>query len=292
MNKIYEKATHYINMVVEGRAPAFIWKSEGGMSKSYTVERVLNERLGTNWGYVGGYLTPLQLYKELFKYKDKEVIVFDDVENLLADKNTTAILKGALWSTGDERFVEYRSSSSQLKGYPSKFKIKARIIMCVNRIPKRNNADMKALLSRSMFYDMHVPLRTVKEIILEVAPNLKVGTPESRLFMANYLVEKLTVATENINLRTLVKAVSIYEYNNSTTVWKPLVDELIPVNRELEYVNNLMGIKNMKAHEKANQFSKEFGKSSRTYYTHRKTIKQKLLISDKEYCKIEAMNYA
>ncbi len=292
MNKIYEKARHYINMVVENRAPAFVWQSEGGMSKSYTVETVLNERLGENWGFVGGYLTPLQLYKELFKHKDKEVIFFDDVENLLADKNTTAILKGALWSTKDERVVEYRSSSSQLKGYPSHFKIKARIIMCVNRIPKKNNADMKALLSRSMFYNMKVPLRTVKEIILEVAPNLKVGTLESREFMANYLVGKLTVATENVNLRTLVKAVSIYEYNNSTTVWKPLVDELIPINRELEYVHKLMGIKNMKAHEKASEFSKAFGKSKNTYYRHMKTIKQKLLISDNVSSQIPVMNYA
>ena len=290
--KIYAKALHFINMVIEGHSNALILKSKGGLGKSFQVVKALNDhklKFNKDWVYLGSYSTALELYHFLYENRDK-IIVVDDCEGLLTDLSGISILKSALWEVNGNRYISWRTTSEKLEA-PKSFRFNGRLIFCVNRIPRKSTQDMQALLSRAHFYTLNLTLPDLLDLIRDIArEKYKDLTLEDRLKVADYICKKASQALEQLNLRTLIKSFDIYSYSKDPNIWQPLVDELMPVDFEKETVWQLLKIKDMSEMQKIKEFSRLTGRSKHTWYKLKAEILQ--LLGNKKISEFPQISYA
>lgn len=97
----------------EGKSRALIVSGPAGLSKSYTVEKILEEwdpeRPGkeTKWTIVKGYVRATGLFKALWQHRHKgQVLVFDDADTIFFDDTSLNFLKAVL-DTTERRRVSY-----------------------------------------------------------------------------------------------------------------------------------------------------------------------------------------
>jgi hypothetical protein len=120
----------------------FVFGSQGGLGKSRTVFRTLDEE-GIVPILINSHVTPLSLYSTLFQFRDEHILFFDDVDSMFSSMAHLGLLRSALW--GNPRVVTY--GSSQLpSNLPPQFEFTSRCIFSANVIPK--NDAFKAVLSR------------------------------------------------------------------------------------------------------------------------------------------------
>ena len=103
-----------IKMLIAGRNNALLITGDSGIGKTFTVEQLLS---GTNYKlYSGGITGPGELYRTMYKINDKyDIIVFDDLDDLLSNKRSVNILKGALDTTN--RSVGLKASYTKTPTY-------------------------------------------------------------------------------------------------------------------------------------------------------------------------------
>lgn len=93
----------------------------GGTGKSYHVEKSLAEagmQPGKDWVKYKVRMTPPQIYLSLLNNDDK-IIVFDDCDNALLNKDSSNIFKAAL-DTNEHRYVSwYKSATIDTTGLPN-----------------------------------------------------------------------------------------------------------------------------------------------------------------------------
>lgn len=221
----YDLLKSYTRMVGLGYATSLMVCGPGGTGKTYQVLAEL-ERTGVDYVYINSYSTPLSLYVMLYTNKDK-VIVLDDFEGILNSRTGVSILKAALWSADGPRVVHYNSTSDKLI-VPSSFEFNGRIIFCFNTVG--DNEELKALKSRTLFYELKLGLNDLKKVFLKIAeePNAEGLSSEEQREVAHYLIGKMDLSTSELNLRTLIKAYWGYKYcKEHGGCWKELADMLV-----------------------------------------------------------------
>jgi len=137
--------------------------------------------------------------------------------------------------------VSYFSSTAKLDDLPHFFDFTGRIIFCVNDLPK--DADMEALLTRALVYDLDLDLNTVKKLIMAIAKSTKETnlSEAERVEVAEYLCENCNEATP-INLRTLIMALKSKEFANSKGLdWKLEVNVLIKPDEDKLLIKQMLG---------------------------------------------------
>jgi len=113
-----------------GAIRSLIISGAGGIGKTYGVTGVLEAERMTRQAQIelmpdsgiepllvevkGGYMTPLQLYKTLYRNRfANSVLVFDDCDVVLENITSIGLLKHAL-DTTDKRMITYASSAPEL----------------------------------------------------------------------------------------------------------------------------------------------------------------------------------
>lgn len=185
-----------------------IFYGEGGIGKTVmTLSEIKNSTPSPNWEYSNGYTTPLALYEYLYKNRNKKVIVLDDVEGIFNNALSMSILKGALWDSDGKRIVQYQSKSSRFH-IPYAFVMQSKIIILCNKIPRENDANTKAMMSRTISYDVQFSYKQKLEICEKFIKGRKDLNEGEQQTAIQLLKNNTSEATENFNFRTVKKAIA------------------------------------------------------------------------------------
>lgn len=170
INKRFEFLQKTVKMVAKGVQASAVISGQGGLGKSYTVRKTLEEMglsdasdLGNMeagavlnrvkaFTVVKGYSTAKGLFRTLYENKDS-VIVFDDCDSVLKDPVALNLLKGALDSY-DVRVISWNADMRD-EDLPRSFVFNGRVVFISNMA--QNKID-QAIRSRSAVIDVSMTL--------------------------------------------------------------------------------------------------------------------------------------
>lgn len=135
-----------IKLVIKGASNACFVAGRGGIGKTYTVQKTLEElNLYDGSGYFlnSGSSSPAGLYRLLHKYRD-QVILFDDSDGTLSDQDSRNLMKAAtdtkrvrkiVWNKVGREFIsgdEYDDEHEEQGFVPTWFEFTGKIIFISN----------------------------------------------------------------------------------------------------------------------------------------------------------------
>ena len=266
-NEKLDIVKEYVKMVARGNINCLFLFGEGGIGKTETILRTLeNEECKSV--YMNGVVTPLELYHSLFDYNGK-LIIYDDIEGVLSSSKAVSLLKGATYGYKGKRVLNYNTTSSLLR-VPENFEFTGRIILCMNHFPE-NNPSLEALYRRTLYYELRLSLQEKMDIFKQIAERSYPGiSKEKRIMIYDFIIEHVSEATKRLSIREIFKAFEIYKATNSK--WRALVRELLQVDTDTEVFLKTEKMR-CKINHRIKTFSEVTGKSRATYFR----IKRKLL---------------
>lgn len=225
--KILDDMTHAVK---QGVVRALIVSGPPGVGKSFGVEAVLqkddlfNTIAGKKPKYeiVKGASSAIGLYCKLYEFSgEKNVLVFDDCDDILTDELSLNILKGALDSS-KKRWISWNTDSRVLRsqGCPDRFEFKGAAIFITNIKfdmvrSKKLRAHLEALESRCHYIDLE--MSTTREKILRIKQIVKDGMLDDRDLsemakdeIVDFILEKRDRLRE-LSLRTVLKVADLRE---------------------------------------------------------------------------------
>jgi hypothetical protein len=233
INERFAFVEQLVSMVASGVQPSAVITGEGGLGKTYTVTKTLEDhglmdisdlaefQAGTVlnskkcFTFVKGYSTAKGLYRTLFE-NNKSVIVFDDCDAVLKDPVALNILKSALDSYG-KRIISWNADMRD-EDLPRSFNFEGRVIFISNL--GQDKID-QAIRSRSILIDLSMSkeqkIDRMEHIAMEPA------------FMGEYskehkkdaldMIREIKDEAREISLRTLISVCKIRASNKN---WKDM----------------------------------------------------------------------
>ena len=242
INERFEFVENLVEMIATGLTPSAVITGEGGLGKTYTVNKTLvaqglkdltdagalevgstvNRR--NSFTSVKGYSTPKGLYRTLYENKDS-VVVFDDCDSILKDPVALNLLKSALDSYG-KRIISWNAEAGFGRDdeLPRSFEFKGRVIFISNL--SQDKID-QAIRSRSMMVDLSMT-EDQKIERMEVIAASDEFLPE---FTTEYkrdaldLIRSLKEDAKEISLRTLISVTKIRASGNKN--WKGMATYIL-----------------------------------------------------------------
>jgi len=173
-----------------------ILRGDPGFGKTHTTLEYVNKNK-INYEYINTYATPLSFYQILFKKRNKDVIIFDDLQSI-NDPKIKAMFKAICWESEDgKRIVNYHSTSGLLKDLelPDSFEISANIILIFNT----DLHDFESIVNRGITIDFKFDFKESIEIIDSFKEKAKIDDE-----VLEYVKKECNEATENLSIRSLV----------------------------------------------------------------------------------------
>ncbi len=151
INERFDFLTDFVNMVADRTSPSLLITGEGGLGKTFTVNKALKDAGLQNtsdlvgygsddvllehqsrriYSVVKGYSTAKGLYRTLYENRNR-VLVLDDVDSVLRDPVALNLLKGALDSY-DKRIISWNAESSSDEDLPRSFEFRGGVIFISN----------------------------------------------------------------------------------------------------------------------------------------------------------------
>jgi len=266
LEEYYAELTQMVNTLVENNEIFSLFLvGKAGVGKTFNTVKAL-ARKGVDFQVILGNISPLELYHTLYSFNDeKSMLVFDDTQGLLANKQSMSLLLSALWSPTKERRVCWRTTSKKLKA-PPQFVFKGKVIFIANRIPKY----IAPTVSRCFCMEVNFNYYEILKIMLEIAklPHPKL-TKEERLMIWEWIRDNTDYTTKDFDLRLQKKIEIIYQHNKKN--WKKLALKLINRDEELQLIKQLM-----ESHRTVKSMVKEWtektGKSRRTFFAKKRLV--------------------
>lgn len=242
INERFEFVENLVEMIASGLTPSAVITGEGGLGKTYTVNKTLVAQglkdltdagaleVGSTinrqntFTSIKGYSTPKGLYRTLYENKDS-VVVFDDCDSILKDPVALNLLKSALDSYG-KRIISWNAEASfgRDDDLPRSFEFKGRVIFISNL--SQDKID-QAIRSRSMMVDLTMT-EDQKIERMEVISQSDEFLPEfSREFKVDALelIRSLKNDAKEISLRTLISVTKIRASGNKN--WKGMATYIL-----------------------------------------------------------------
>lgn len=183
MREHFETLYGMSKAIANGQFHGMVVYGPPGVGKSHNVAAALkNEELFTE-GFedrnlsVSGYMTTVNLYMLLYKYRhENHVLVLDDIDSIFVSPESLNLLKAAL-DSGESRTVSYMAQSRALEkeGIPKSFDFKGGIILITNinfdTYKGKVRSHLDAIVSRCHYLDLsvktdHQKLLWIKDITL------------------------------------------------------------------------------------------------------------------------------
>lgn len=143
----YKRFYSYMTGWAYRRLESLLISGMHGVGKSHTAEALLS---GRPHHWFSAKQTPLEIYKHICDAPHIP-IVFDDVAALLRDRTFLDLLKN-LCERGTST-LRWGTSTPLLEGRPTSFRTTAKVLIFLNAIPKKNEADLAAVLDRCHHFD-------------------------------------------------------------------------------------------------------------------------------------------
>jgi hypothetical protein len=198
----------------KGSASLIVLMGSPGLCKTQNVERALRD---TNAFFVNGYRTPLQLYKDLYRCRNK-LVVLDDAYHLLKNSGTRDLVLKLTETTRTKR-IEYGSTTAKLKlddseyeHIPMSFTTRSRVCLVTNSWMHCNSV-FQAIQSRADFYHLDP---TGVELHMHVSEFF----PDQEIF--NHVQERLHLLREP-DARIYMRALHHKEANMVIHPWQDVI---------------------------------------------------------------------
>jgi len=265
-NEKLETVHEYVKIIAGGHMNCLFLFGAGGIGKTEVILRTLEDE-EVKAVYLNGIATPLELYHYLYDYNGN-LIVLDDVEGILNNPKTIAILKAAIYGYKGRRTICYATTSALLR-VPEAFEFTGRLIICVNAFP--DNPSLEALTRRTICYELRLSLAEKIDLFKQIAEQRYKGISlEKRRQVCSFLIENVDESTKNLSLRELFKSFDIYKGN--TDKWRELIREMLSIDEDVRAF--LMATKTTeKVSSQINIFREMTGKSRRTFFRIKQRIK-------------------
>jgi len=222
----YADLTIKVNLIKEGYAKCLFVVGEAGIGKT---TQIMEQLKGTQHVKIGGYLSPLKLYRLLFKYRNDYIVYMDDTESIVDNPSCLILLKQGL-DTHEPRQITWETSSGRIK-VPHTYDFTSRIIFCLNRLPE--DEGFKALIDRSEKIFLNFKYHDKIIIMYQIATKQRkiknyTLSPEERKAIVDFIQANIKDVS-NISLRTQYKIENyyVYSFNNKKTDWKQLAIKLL-----------------------------------------------------------------
>ena len=238
INTRFEFVEKLVNMVASGVQPSAVITGEGGLGKTYTVRKtledagledmtaILNEAedgdvIENAYITIKGFSTAKGLYRTLYENNGK-IILFDDCDSILKDPVALNILKGALDSY-DRRYISWNAEMKESDDLPRSFEFTGSIIFISNM--DQDKID-QAVRSRSMMIDLTMTDEQKIDRMEHIALSgdfLPQYDAEIKTDALN-LLREIKDDVKEISLRTLIAVAKI---RASNTDWKDLATYML-----------------------------------------------------------------
>ena len=240
LNEFFEPMKEFVGAVAlsKGYLNSLFILNRGGLGSTTNVLGKLKE-LNVEFVYVNNYSTALELVNYIYENREK-VMVFDDVESMWSNHKIINVLKGALWGLGKEnkRIVSYLTTDSRLKA-PAQFEFKGKMLFLINKMPNEKDKSVKALLSRSITYELSFTYKEIMEILKVFSKiDYRELSKKERKEIFDYLKKNTDNTCEELNFRTLIKMYDIYIENKEN--WKLMCKNLMKRNEKLALLKELL----------------------------------------------------
>ena len=239
INKRFGFVEQLVKMVASGVQASAVVTGQGGLGKTYTVQRTLEAagykdhsnlaelEIGAKvnkaktYTMVKGYSTAKGLYRTLFELNNA-VIVFDDCDSILKDDVALNLLKGALDSNG-KRIISWRADFRD-EDLPRSFEFTGRIIFISNLDQSRID---QAIRSRSMMIDltMNDDQKIDRMAFIAQSPEFLPEFELTQKMDALELIRDLKTSAKEISLRTLISITKIRSAGDAD--WKGLAEYVL-----------------------------------------------------------------
>jgi hypothetical protein len=238
INTRFEFVEKLVNMVASGVQPSAVITGEGGLGKTYTVRKTLEDAgledmtallneaedgdvIENAYITIKGFSTAKGLYRTLYENNGK-IILFDDCDSILKDPVALNILKGALDSY-DRRYISWNAEMKESDDLPRSFEFTGSIIFISNM--DQDKID-QAVRSRSMMIDLSMTdeqkIDRMEHIALsgDFLPQYEAEIKTDAL----NLLREIKDEVKEISLRTLIAVAKI---RASNTDWKDLATYML-----------------------------------------------------------------
>lgn len=200
-------------LFADKKVHSLILSAPPGLGKTTTVLEHLQNlglRDGVNFIYKAGYVTPLKFFQILSTTRILEsprCLVLDDVDSLLANKTSLALLKASLSEAMKKRVVTYESRGVNVK----EFDFKGKVIIITNHLA--TNKALLPLTDRAIVYDFESNPAELAGYINDNLAEFGDGLTEEQRQSVWAKVQRF-VDSPNFSLRTVYKAFAFYRNNN------------------------------------------------------------------------------
>jgi hypothetical protein len=272
---------HLITMVIKKYLTSVIITSDGGCGKTYltlqTIKRFLHD---DEYAYCSGHITPLSLFKLLYKHNNN-LIVLDDIEEILQNDICIGLLKSAMGEVEGKRIVHYHTTSSAADDVPESFEFTGGIIILCNMIPKEHSLITKALLSRAAQYEIELTYLQKLRIMQEIIDDDSELSQKEKIEIKKAIKECISITMDQINLRAVEKMILFYKYgkkiaDSTPDLYKQLFSATIKTDDRKVIVFDLMK-KDWPVNKQMQYFTQMTGQSGRTFLRIKKVLKKDLV---------------
>jgi hypothetical protein len=168
--------------------------------------------------------------------------------------------------------VFYDTTSGKLDA-PNFFEFTGRLIILCNKIPNLNDLHTRAVLSKTIYYEVNFTYNQKIKIITQILNSKKDLTAEVKKKILKIITENTNVATENLNIRTLEKLVAYIKYD--TKIAESLFKQTTQKDTTKEIVWELMN-KGLSAKEQISEFITLTGKGRTLFFEIKKELKNQM----------------
>jgi hypothetical protein len=227
INERFDFLTDFVNMVADRTSPSLLVTGEGGLGKTFTVNKALADAglqnvdnligFGSDdtlsesqsrkiYKVVKGYSTAKGLYRTLFENRNR-IVIFDDCDSVLKDPVALNLLKGALDSY-DKRVISWNAESFGEDDLPKSFEFKGGVIFISNfNILKVDQAVRTRAICVDLSMNVDQKIERMGAIIKsdEFLPDYDMSVKEAALEFLSGMKDE----AKEISFRTLIAVTKV-----------------------------------------------------------------------------------
>jgi hypothetical protein len=199
------------------------------------------------------------MYKILLeenKIDNKFIVVFDDVDMILKNKSSVAILK-SVCDSKDNKNIRYTTTSPLLLPEDSEFQTSCKTLLLTNKISD-GDANLDALMTRAVVVNFIPSDKEVLDFLKTFADDMEI---------LKY-IEKFIKFSTKFNFRIYCKAL---ELKLSKLDWRKEILNSMEIDMRYSEIENLLT-----KYKTDSQREKHFDGSRATYYRYKKIYQQKI----------------
>jgi len=252
MIKKYELLNESLKAIKEKVINLLILRGDAGFSKTYTTLKYAKDN-EINYKYINTYATPLSFYKILYKNRNKDLLIFDDIQSI-NDPKIRSILKAACWgSENGKKLVSYYSTSKLMESnkLPESFECTPNILLIFNN----DYSGFEPIIDRGVLINFEFSFKEKMEIFELFKKDAKIDDE-----VLEYVKENCNEATKNLSLRSLI---TLSDLKRKEYDFRLFAEEMLVKNDDISDLIEM----------DVEEWKDETGKSKSTYYRYKKKNK-------------------